>query len=239
VDGHNDIAPRSVALGVAPPQLDPIPQPQGNGNLPLLQCASIAGPNFPMIFYQIPNSNNPTPIKNLTLDVGPGAGTVSVYNTFAPTTIINDGPALVVVGAGGSTQGIQGPLTVTNTVAHGTMLQLNDSQDPTYRQVNIGRQYAVSGSDYNGVEGAIAGLGMPSGVYYDLGSVGCLDVFTGTGGALVVDADYITPTSLIGSAPACDFLLEQNPMSYFLGGGYFVRAGGHFNMYGNLSFSGF
>jgi hypothetical protein len=78
---------------------------------------------------------------------------------------------------------------------------------------------------------------MPSGVLYDLGSVGSLEVATGTGGAFVWDADYITPTQLVGSRNAPNFLMEELPWT---APGAWVRAGtGYANFYGNLSFQGF
>jgi hypothetical protein len=78
---------------------------------------------------------------------------------------------------------------------------------------------------------------MSSNILYDLGSVGSLQVATGTGGAVVLDADYITPTRLVGIQGAPNYLFED---LYWVPGGAWVRAGAAFgNLYGNLSFQGF
>jgi hypothetical protein len=120
INDQNDTTNQTVRLGGSSAQPDPISQFYYYPNPPAsAQCGSITGANFPTIYYQTSN------IDNLTLQVGPGTGTVQVANTFVSTTIINDGTATVDVGASGTTQGMQGALTVGNTVAHATKLLVN------------------------------------------------------------------------------------------------------------------
>jgi hypothetical protein len=62
-------------------------------------------------------------------------------------------------------------------------------------------------------------------------------VATGTGGAVVLDSDFLTPTLLAGSANATNILLEQLPWAP---PGAWVRAGTGFgNTYSNLTYWGF
>src|SRR5262249_23587471 len=139
-------------------------------------------------------------------------------------------------------------LHVSNTMAHGTTLVVDDATAPVMRQVSIGQQTVVGYNQYGPIWGfapviSISSQGVLASISYDPGAIGSLDVYTGTGGAVIIDSDNTTPTSLVGAATAAanrtNILYEQLPG---LPPGAWVRAGtgyGSLPWYGNLRYWGF
>jgi hypothetical protein len=241
VNGQNDTVSRSVMLGASSPQPDPISEYYAGYPLPVItaQCGAITGlvgqasDHGPTIYYQTSN------ISNLALQLGPGYGApgygIYVANTYVDTTIINEGVAFVEVGSSGTTQGIQGGLHVSNTVAHDTWLYVDDSSDTAFRSVYVGQ--VVGFNNQLQVAPVIYGSLMPSSISYDPGSLWFMTVATGTGGAIVLDSDFSTPTSLVGAPNATNILLEQIPWAPLPA---LCRAGsGYANLSNNVSYTGF
>jgi hypothetical protein len=73
-----------------------------------------------------------------TLNTGKGFDNVTVQAATAPLTI--NGANNLLVNVGNSASGLeffQGPISVTNSAAHATMLNVNDFADPVGRTINV------------------------------------------------------------------------------------------------------
>jgi hypothetical protein len=184
-----------------------------------------------------PISFDPSSVGQIVLATGTGPNTVNVLATAMPTTIIGHSThTSVYVGNQGSLAGIAGGLSIEGTVG---LLKLDDSADRVFRQVNIGRQIIAGGylGPRNPVEGAVTWSGLSASVSYGAGSIGELEIDTGIGGAFVLDADYVTQSRLVGQANATNILLEELPWVTTMEA--LAQAGASFNLYGNLSLSGY
>jgi hypothetical protein len=103
-----------------------------------------------------------------TLHSGAGYNTVNVQGTDGPLNVVGGGyDDVVTVGQGGSVQGVQGAVTVTNPPSY-TALTIDDSADATARSAT------VSG-------GAVTGLA-PAAINYQQNDLMSLHVYGGSGG---------------------------------------------------------
>ena len=113
----------------------------------------------------------------VTVQTGTGVATVGVASISRATNIIGHSNSTTInVGLGGSVQGIQNTLTLTNPPAH-NLVYVDDSADTVGRSVSLG---TFVGSD--GLYGTIVGLA-PGSIYYkEADTFTAVNVLTGSGG---------------------------------------------------------
>jgi hypothetical protein len=122
-------------------------------------------------------------VANLTIDTGTGAETVNVLEEgvlYAQqlTLVGHSSQTTVNVGKDGTVQGIGGSLTVTNAVASGTTLNIDDSTDAGNRTATLDTTQAPGVPWLYGTGTGLA----PASITYRTSAVRRLIVQTGTGG---------------------------------------------------------
>jgi hypothetical protein len=137
------------------------------------------------------------PPSPFVVRTGNGSSTVNILNTSAgiPINVIENGPATVNVGSGGSVQGIVAAVSIQNPDGEGegqNTVNVNDSADRTDRFVTMSIDWL---STINW--GSITGLA-PAAITYDPG-IGSLHVTTGLGYDTVVVQGTSVPTYLSSS----------------------------------------
>jgi hypothetical protein len=144
-----------------------------------------------------------TSVTNLTLHLGTGQSNyIDVPYTFVNTTIQSNGSTTVHLGnvGGGNTEGIQGALTITNTVAGGTCLQVDDSADPVSRFITGSAACYIDALRVKHCGYILSGLSdmAPATISFDASSVSQLLLDTGTGAETVDLLGTAVPTTVVG-----------------------------------------
>jgi hypothetical protein len=139
-------------------------------------------------------------VTRATIDTGTGSETVNVldegvlYGT--PMTLVgHSGHTTVNVGNGGSVAGVQGPLTVTNAVAGGTTLNIDDWADAGNHFITLD---ATQAPGVPWLYGTVTGLA-PAAITYPTGAVGGLVIRAGTGAVTFDVLAAAVPTRLAGN----------------------------------------
>jgi hypothetical protein len=253
VSDQNDTASRTAVLGGSSMQSDPITPYNASSNTPAwAPCGSILGLTPAPIYYQTGNASSQAPIvTNLSLVLGQLTSTVDVLDTYAKnTTVVNQGPANVFVG-NGSTQGIQGTLTVQGA---GTVVA-QDQADTTDRTVTVTPSaiigLAPSAIQLSGVGAAVvygnardtaylydgAGsntlIGTPTYAY--LKGSGYLDEVVGFKAAVGEASAGSTDTAYLYDAAGSNTFIGTPSYAYLTGSGYLSEAVGFKAVVGEAS----